>query len=290
LDQAETRIGLSPAISAKRCELLRASGDWSAALEAARRSTALFPHHFWLWRARVEIERRVGDAEAVERLLHSPPVVTVQDRSQLDFLLGQIAAERWQLQEAIAHFGDALERNPNHAGAAWNLAQLSLLTLDPPRAREYLRWYLSIEASGRIAKGLSHHESQTQIGQLLDEYELESAALSEMVAIRGWPAADRISPLRSVAARFPDYTAAAVTVLIALRQAGRLSSPADRCTDTVSSPIPPRIAQFWDAADVPADVSALIASWQAQHPEWEYELFDNQPRDAFCATISIGRC
>jgi len=75
------------------------------------------------------------------------------------------------------------KRNPNHAGAAWNLAQLSLLTLDLPRAREYLRRYLSIEASGRIAKGLSHHESQTQIGQLLDEYELESAALAAMVAV-----------------------------------------------------------------------------------------------------------
>jgi tetratricopeptide (TPR) repeat protein len=275
LDQAETRIGISPAISARRCELLRASGDWPAALEAARYSTALFPHHFWLWRARVEIERRAGDAEAVEQLLHSPPVVTVQDRSQLDFLLGQIAAENWQLHQAIAHFGDALERNPNHAGAAWNLAQLSLLTLDLPRAREYLRRYLSIEASGRIAKGLSHHESQTQIGQLLDEYELESAALAAMVAIRGRPAADRISPLRSVAARFPDYTAAAVTVLIALRQAGHLSPSPDRFTATVSSPIPPRIAQFWDSTDVPADGSALIASWQAQHPEWEHELFDN---------------
>ena len=280
LDQAETRIGISPAISAKRCELLRASGHWPAALEAARYSTALFPHHFWLWRARVEIERRVGDAEAVEQLLHSPPVVTVQDRSQLDFLLGQIAAENWQLHQAIAHFGDALERNPNHAGAAWNLAQLSLLTLDLPRAREYLRRYLSIEASGRIAKGLSHHESQTQIGQLLDEYELESAALAAMVAIRGRPAADRISPLRSVAARFPDYTAAAVTLLIALRQAGRLA-PADPCPDTLSSPIPPRIAQFWDSTDVPADVSALIASWQAQHPEWEYELFDNAAARCF---------
>ena len=275
LDDAETRTGISPAISAKRCELLRASGHWPAALEAARQSTALFAHHFWLWRGRVEIERRAGDAEIVERLLHSPPVVTVQDRSELDFLLGQIAAEKWQLREAIAHFGAALERNPNHGGAAWNLAQLSLLTLDLPRARECLRRHLSIEASGRIAKCLSHHESQTQIGQLLDEYELESAALAEMVTIRHWPAADRISLLRSIAGRFPDYTAAAVTLLIALRQAGRLSSPAAPSTDTVPSPIPPRIAQFWDSTDVPADISALTASWQAEHPEWEYELFDN---------------
>jgi mannosyltransferase OCH1-like enzyme len=49
----------------------------------------------------------------------------------------------------------------------------------------------------------------------------------------------------------------------------------------LSSPIPPRIAQFWDSTDVPADVSALIASWQAQHPEWEYELFDNAAARCF---------
>ena len=284
LDEAEKRLGIHPAIAARRCDLLRAAGDWHAALETARESTALFPDHFWLWRGRMEIERRVGNPELAERLLHSPPVVTVQDRSQLDFLLGQIAAEKWQFTDAIGHFADALEKNPHHGGAAWNLAQLSLLTLDLPQAREYLRRHLSIEASGRIAKGLSHHESQTQIGQLLDEYELEPAALAEMIAIRDLPVADRIAPLKSVAARFSDYTAAAVTLLIALRQAGRFSPPAAPLTDTVSPPIPRRIAQFWDSEAVPADVSVLMASWRAQHPEWEYELFDNAAARRFLRT------
>src|SRR5204863_7725033 len=96
--------------------------------------------------------------------------------------------------DAIGHFADALKKNPHHGGAAWNLAQLSLLTLDLPRAREYLRQHLSIEASGRIAKGLSHHESQTQIGQLLDEYELDPAALAEMIVIRDSLAAAGIAP------------------------------------------------------------------------------------------------
>src|SRR5438874_5963461 len=284
LDEAEKRLGIHPAIAARRCDLLRAAGDWHAALETARESTALFPDHFWLWRGRMEIERRVGNPELAERLLHSPPVVPVPDRSPLGFLLGQIAAEKWRFTEAIGHFADALEKNPHHGGAAWNLAQLSLLTLDLPQAREYLRRHLSIEASGRIAKGLSHHESQTQIGQLLDEYELEPAALAEMIAIRDLPAPDRISPLKSVAARFSDYTAAAVTLLIALRQAGRFSPPAAPLTDTVSPPIPRRIAQFWDSEAVPADVSVLMASWRAQHPEWEYELFDNAAARRFLRT------
>src|SRR5437763_6304558 len=119
LDEAEKRLGIHPAIAARRCDLLRAAGDWHAALETARESTALFPDHFWLWRGRMEIERRVGDPELSERLLHSPPVVTVQDRSQLDFLLGQIAAEKWQFTDAIGHFADALEKNSHHGGAAW---------------------------------------------------------------------------------------------------------------------------------------------------------------------------
>ena len=256
LDQAEKRLGIHPAICVKRCELLRDSGDWHAALKAARILTELFPHHFWLWRGRIELERRVGDPELAERLLRSPPVVTLQDRSQLHFLLGQIAAEKWQFGRAIAHFGDALNNNPHHGGAAWYLAQLSLLTLDLPRAREYLRRHLSIEASGRTAKRLSRHESQTQIGQLLDEYELEPAALAELIAARDFQAADRISPLRSVASRFPDYTAAAVTLLIALRQAGRLSSSAEPFTATVPSRIPLRIAQFWDSPNI-LRISAL---------------------------------
>src|SRR5437762_2356379 len=66
LDEAEKRLGIHPAIAARRCDLLRAAGDWHAALETARESTALFPDHFWLWRGRVEIERRVGDPEPAE--------------------------------------------------------------------------------------------------------------------------------------------------------------------------------------------------------------------------------
>jgi len=105
-----------------------------------------------------------------------------------------------------------------------------------------------------------------------------------MARLRDLPPADRISPLRFVAARFPDYTPAAVSLLIALRQAGQLSPPAAYVLDTPSSPIPGRIAQFWDSPDVPADVSALMASWQAQHPEWGYELFDNAAARHFLHT------
>src|SRR5204863_3249830 len=49
-------------------------------------------------------------------------------------------------------------------------------------------------------------------------------------------------------------------------------------------PIPRRIAQFWDSEAVPADVSVLMASWRAQHPEWEYELFDNAAARRFLRT------
>src|SRR5256885_9637999 len=104
-----------------------------------------------------------------------------------------------------------------------------------------------------------------------------------MITMRDWPAADRISPLNSVPARFSDHTAAAAPLLIALRQAGRFSPPAAPLTD-MSPPIPRCIAQFWDSEAVPADVSVLMASWRAQHPEWEYELFDNAAARRFLRT------
>jgi mannosyltransferase OCH1-like enzyme len=185
------------------------------------------------------------------------------------------------LTEAIGHFRQALQKNPYHSGAAWALAQLHLLTLDLQSAREYLRMHMQIETSGRTARGMSSNQTQSQIGQLLDEYVLERSALAEMVALRGYPPQDRVGPLRAIAERFPDYTPAAMTLLTAMRQAGHFAHPSSFPTEADALPIPPRIIQYWDAAEVPPDVRRLMASWRQQHPGYEFRLFDNRAARAF---------
>jgi mannosyltransferase OCH1-like enzyme len=102
-----------------------------------------------------------------------------------------------------------------------------------------------------------------------------------LVMARDLPPADRIAPLRAVAARFPDYTGAAISLLIALRQVGRFSRAATVSADAVWGRIPQRIAQFWDAAVVPPDVSVLMESWRTHHPDWEYERFDSRAAQRF---------
>ena len=281
LTEAEARLGHSPEIYTKRADLLTGAGNWNEALPVIRQACDLYPRHFWLWRARVEIENRIGDRETAKQLLSSPPTTRTEDLSWVDYLLGQIATESWRLAEAIGHFRQALQKNPYHSGAAWALAQLHLVTLDLRSSRGYLRMHMEIEASGRIARGLSSNQTQSHIGQLLDEYELERSALAEMVALREYPPQDRIGPLRAIAERFPDYTPAAMTLLAAMRQAGRFVHLAPGPTVANAPQIPRRIVQYWDAAEVPPDVRRLMASWRVHNPGYEFSLFDTRAARAF---------
>jgi hypothetical protein len=158
---------------------------------------------------------------------------------------------------------------------------MHLLTVDLPSAGEYLDKHLLIEASGRTAKGLSSKASQTQIGQLLNEYKIEQGALAEMVALRQSLPRHRVGPLRRIVERFPDYTPAAMSLLIAMRQAGDFTGPSEPDGNPNSPSIPRRIAQYWNSPDVPRDVAILMSTWLSHHSNSQYRLFDNRAAQAF---------
>jgi len=125
-------------------------------------------------------------------------------------------------------------------------------------------------------QGRSSNVSQTLLGQILDEYALDAGTLAEMVELCKLPPAERVGPLLDLVRRAPDYTPAAITWLVALRQAGRL--PASAQVEPAASPrlIPRSIVQYWDSPKPPADLRALMQSWRDANPDFEYRLFDDR--------------
>jgi mannosyltransferase OCH1-like enzyme len=83
--------------------------------------------------------------------------------------------------------------------------------------------------------------------------------------------------LRGVVRAHPDHTAAAISLLVALRQSGALG----RFEAGQGRGIPARVMQYWDREDLPADIAGIMHSWPAQNPECEVVCFNGDTARAF---------
>jgi tetratricopeptide (TPR) repeat protein len=283
LDAAEDRLppgdATRPGITAKRVELLRRAGHWTRALDLARRGGAAWPRHFALWVQRFMVEMLAGDRDSVAACLDAAPADTLQDRARVAQFRGQAAEARWALDDAVAHYADALALTPNDAWKHQNMARVRLLRLELAEARAHLATMVRLDADFATLMGRLPRVSWTHYGEILNEFALDDAVPAARRVLEAQPAAARIAPLLAVMRDFPDSTAAAIALLIALRQAGRLARPDARGL----SPIPRTIAQYWDSPAPPPDVLALMRTWQDWHPDHAIERFDDARAQAFLA-------
>jgi mannosyltransferase OCH1-like enzyme len=278
LDAAEERCGPLPEIEAGRIDLLRQRGDWPAALERARAASAAAPGHAGLWVHRFRMERMLATPAELEACLADAPAATVQDRARLHHFRGQAAEERWDLAGAIAAYERAMALRPDDAWTLGDLVRARILALDLDAAQTGLERQVRLTASVAMLEGRSTNPSQTHSGQILDEFRLDGAALAELTAIGALAPEARVEPLRRLVTRFPDYTPAAMMLLIALRQAGMLAAPQEQAG---TSAIPRRIAQYWDSPEPPAELAALMQGWREAHPDHEVRRLDDAAARAF---------
>jgi Glycosyltransferase sugar-binding region containing DXD motif len=145
-----------------------------------------------------------------------------------------------------------------------------------------------MDLSAAKLQGRSANISQTHLGQLLDEFTLDEQALAELRAVRGLAPGERVEPLLALVRRYPEYTPAAIGLLTALRQSGRLArrpsspSPLPRAVARTAS-IPRSFAQYWDDSGVPADLERLMRSWGGLYPGFGLRRFSDEQARAFLA-------
>ena len=184
-------------------------------------------------------------------------------------LHGEVAAAEWRLDAALSHYTEALEFNPNDAWLNNCAARVSLLMADTKLALRHLEASVRYSSSHRVLQQGSWKPSQTHIGQMLDEYRIDRKALDRLH--RCLASSDPAGALSQMMIAYPDYTPAAISLLISLRQTGHLAS-LNSIKDKKTCWIPATIAQYWDV-DIPADVEALCDGWRAMHPSFSYIRF-----------------
>ncbi|MFN6954613.1 MAG: hypothetical protein ACK4PG_07440 [Acetobacteraceae bacterium] len=119
------------------------------------------------------------------------------------------------------------------------------------------------------ARSRAHVPSQTLTGQVALEFRLDRAGTHGIAPLLALPPEERLDPLARLVSAAPGSTAAALWLLLSLRQAGRLDAPPPG-----ESPIPPRL--LWTG---PRGSEALRAAWAAAEPGLAVTEFAT-PREA----------
>jgi Flp pilus assembly protein TadD len=277
LDAAERQLGQLPETALRRAGLLRRAGFRHEALAVVRAAVALAPRHFPLWYEWFENERFSGDFAAIDACLAAAPAATPRDRAYLHHARGLVAEQRFQVDEAAAEFRQAIALDASLSWLYEALARVSLLRFDPATAREQLLVMRRLRAPIQRQQGLSEHLAHTHIGQILDEFLMDGAALEAIVAALAAPPEQRIGRLLARVRADPGHTPTAIALLLALRRAGAFAA---RHRET-SAAVPKTIMQFWDQATPPPDVAALMRSWQDHNPGHRHVRFDDGAARAF---------
>ena len=276
----EAAQGPHPIISLKRSALLQGAGSWDEARAIVRAALAASPQHFGLWMQGFALDRLLDPARALADLDEAPAGNT-HEQGLVLHLRGVLEEDRWRLDAAIGLYERALALTPLDPGTHHDLTRAALLTADLDRARTHLRAFVDSRLSINLLQSRSNNISQTHLGQLLDEYALNQAALAELVALRRSPPAERIEPLLDLVRREPDYTPAAISLLVALRECGAFDRRAAAAPG--SAAIPRSIVQYWDAPTPPQEVTELAETWRAMNPDHAYRRFDDGAARVFLA-------
>jgi tetratricopeptide (TPR) repeat protein len=274
LDEAEERFGARAEVLASRIHVLRALGDNAGAGEVIARAGDLATHPS-LWAEIASWRIAAGDFDGAAGILDRLPPSPDAEAHAI-FFRAAIAEARRDYDAALATYEKALAYEPENGIWHAEAARAALLALDVDGARSHLQKAMVLNAAASISRGQSLNPSQHHTGQLIDEFALDRDALGELRAAKALDLSERLAALRDIVRRYPDNTAAATMLLLALQRSGALRGE----RDGGAFPIPRRIAQFWDRPDPPADVRSLMASWSGE-TGFAYHLFDERTAETF---------
>jgi tetratricopeptide (TPR) repeat protein len=281
LSQARKTIGHHPEIEATQIALFRRTRHYKAAESTLANITGELQNYFCIWEQRIGLAISIGAYQQAEQGLQNPPTSTPHERSRACFLRGRLAEAQWQLETAAAHYKEALAINPGDSSAHNEMATLCLKLHDIDGGYFHLRKRTILSASTRILRGGNLNDSQSHLGHLYEEYALDRTALSELQAIQTHPFHQQIAQLLKLIREKPDYTPAALALLIALRRSGELTRHDISPSTAASMLIPTHIAQYWDNPDPPPKIVDLMKSWQQANPTFAYTKFDKNSAAAF---------
>jgi tetratricopeptide (TPR) repeat protein len=277
LHAAEARFGRAPDILLERTRLLREAGALQQALEMARQAQAEHPAHFALWFDRFHLELRLSAVSAVQACLDLAMPQTALEAGQVLCARARLAQRMGEPDQAAAHFTASLVLYPQHPTALNELFDLHLRALDLDGAAAVQARHAALEAGNRLMRGSTANASQSHLGQLLNDFLIDRAAIRELAAVRPLRPEEQVPRFLALIRRRPDHIPAALALLVALRDGGRFGRPrASNGADGIRPVMPRRITQFWDAEAPPGDMRAISRSWVEHNPGHRHVLFNDR--------------
>jgi len=281
LDRAAQMCGAQPEIAATRIQLARQSRDWAAATGVLADLADRFTGSFFLWTERMLVAIALGDHQAAEEGLLRAPVGSTLDEARVHLFRAQLRESQRRYDEAITAYREAVRLDPDDSWAHGEMARAAMILLDLDAARDHLQASLRLVSSTRILRGQSLNPSQDHLGQILDEFMLDRRMAQALREVRALPLAEQLVALGRLVRQAPEHTAPALLLAIAMRQSGLLAHSPDGVDAVAAQPIPKRIVQFWDSAELPLDVRELMRSWRKRNPGHDYHLFDDAAAKAY---------
>ena len=270
LADAARRLGPLPELLAMMAELAWHQGDWTAARAALDHAGEAVGRALPLWMQHLRLCLTLGDFARAEAALLDPPAWTAAEHALVWLFRGQLAEAQWRLTDAEACYLESARLNPNNAGVEADLARVCLTLFKPERAWQHQDRSLQLTESASQGRGHSSRVSQSHVGHIGNELRLDAELAARLRGLLHQAASGRLAWLRPLLGLAADTLSVALAWLVTLRQSGLFAWVAGE-----GQAIPPRITQFWDSAEPPSDVAALMASWPQRNPLYEYRRFDN---------------
>lgn len=270
LAAARKNCAFNSMVDVREAAILRQQGLMDESYELLSAAHARSPQEFWPWYSRTLAAIDMGYFDVAETLLATPPATAVQERGRVVKVRAQFDQARWALEAAINGFCAAINLDADDAAAVYEGAKLKLITFDMTGAWLDLVAYAALRSTSTRKMNPMH----SLVGQLYEEYNLDRMIAVDLTALRRLSPQDQVPQLVELVRRFPDSTAPAIGLMIALRRSGRFDLQSNAVPQDLQPRIPPLITQFWNDPEPPRDVRALMSSWKESDPGFKIELFD----------------
>ena len=258
-------------------ECLRRQGLLQAATHTFAEGRARFPASMDLWTQSSLLAITCGRFDEVEEALTAPPASSPTDWSRVWQVRGMLALARWDYPGAQAAFRKARALNPMDKGVLYRLIQADMYGFQLEDTEQDLQELARVEYGANLIRGTSINVSQTQLGQIFDEFRLDADAAADTKKALASREDQRPRALAALVSAYPDNLAVAIAFMIAVRRSGLFDAPAPGATASSRRrsprPIPATIVQFWDSAP-PDDIAPYMRSWIEHNPDFAYRLFD----------------
>jgi Tfp pilus assembly protein PilF/mannosyltransferase OCH1-like enzyme len=283
LDRATQILGEQAAIFHKKAQIQWQTCHIEAALATQAMGLIRFPDHYPLQVQALQFQIELGGYAAAERTLSALPAQTLSQKLTVRLRTAQILKEQWRLTEARQHYRAILAEHPQCLEARRALLLISLLAMDIKTAREQAYLVGQHNLGGQKITGRTRSYLHDHYAQLMDEYELNQPVLQQCQSALSLPTEQRLQAISQVVLEDSDATAAAVTFLVELRQAGYFGFDKGCAIagNGRTQSIPKNIFQYWDKSSPPKEVLNFTQSWQRHHPDYAYRRLDERQAREF---------